>query len=60
MPSTCYTVRLPPALDAAVQKRILTMRTPFAVLVREALAAYLADTSPTGPHGDEAHPLSGR
>jgi hypothetical protein len=48
MPRTRYTVRLPPALDAAVQERLLTTRTPFAVLVREALSAYLADTTPTG------------
>jgi len=48
MPSTRYTVRLPPALDAAVQERILTTQTPFAELMRAALSAYLADTSPTG------------
>jgi hypothetical protein len=47
MPSTRYTVRLPPALDAAVQDRV-RQGTPFAVLIREALAAYLADTPPTG------------
>jgi hypothetical protein len=47
MPSTRYTIRLPPALDAAVQEHILTTRTPFAVLIREALSAYLADTAPT-------------
>jgi hypothetical protein len=47
MPSTRYTVRLPPALDAAVQARV-HQGTPFAVLIREALAAYLADTPPTG------------
>jgi len=48
MPSTRYTVRLPPALDAAVQERIRTAGTPFAVLIRDALSAYFADTSPTG------------
>jgi hypothetical protein len=48
MPSTRYTVRLPPALDAAVQERLRTAGTPFAVLIREALSAYLADTPPTG------------
>jgi len=47
MPRTRYTVRLPPALDAAVQERLLTTRTPFAVFVREALSAYLAATAPT-------------
>jgi hypothetical protein len=56
MPRTRYTVRLPPALDAAVQERLLTTRTPFAVLVREALSAYLAATAPTGtpPPADHA------
>ena len=49
MPSTRYTVRLPPALDAAVQEHIRTSGTPFAVLMREALSAYLADRAPTGP-----------
>jgi|SRR6516165_4917171 hypothetical protein len=48
MPSTRYTVRLPPALDAAVQEHIRTSGTPFAVLMREALSAYLADRAPTG------------
>jgi hypothetical protein len=48
MPNTRYTVRLPPALDALVQERILTTRTPFTVLVREALSAYLADLPPPG------------
>jgi hypothetical protein len=48
MPSIRYTVRLPPALDAAVQERIRTAGTPFAVLIRDALSAYLADTTPTG------------
>jgi len=37
---------LPHALDAQVQARIRA-GTPFAVLIREALAAYLADTTPT-------------
>jgi len=47
MPSTRYTVRLPPALDAAVQERLRTAGTPFAVIIRDALSAYLADTTPT-------------
>jgi len=47
MPSTRYTVRLPPALDAAVQERLRTTSTPFAELIREALSVYLADTPPT-------------
>ena len=47
--NTRYTVRLPPALDALVQERIHASGTPFALLIREALAAYLADTPPTGP-----------
>jgi hypothetical protein len=47
MPSTRYTVRLPPPLDAAVQARV-RQGTPFAVLMRAALTAYLADTPPTG------------
>jgi hypothetical protein len=46
MPRTRYTVRLPPALDTAVQERV-RRGTPFAVLIREALAAYLADRAPT-------------
>jgi hypothetical protein len=46
MPSTRYTVRLPPPLDAAVHERV-RQGTPFATLVREALSAYLADTPPT-------------
>jgi hypothetical protein len=48
MPSPRYTVRLPAALDTAVQEHIRTAGTPFAVLIREALAAYLADTPSTG------------
>jgi hypothetical protein len=47
-PSTRYTVRLSPALDVLVQKRIRTSGTPFAVLIQEALSAYLADTPPPG------------
>jgi hypothetical protein len=46
MASPRYTVRLPSALDALVQARVRA-GTPFAVLIREALAAYLADTPPT-------------
>ena len=45
-PSPRYTVRLPHALDAQVQARVQA-GTPFAVLIREALLAYLADTPPT-------------
>jgi len=45
-PSPRYTVRLPPALDALVQARVRT-GTPFAMLIREALSAYLADSMPT-------------
>jgi hypothetical protein len=48
MPSTRYTVRLPAALDAAVQAHLRATGLPFAVLIREALSAYLADTPPTG------------
>src|SRR5205823_4549088 len=48
-PNTRYAVRLPPALDALVQERIRASGTPFAVLIREALSAYLADTPPTDP-----------
>jgi hypothetical protein len=48
MPSPRYTVRLPELLHTLVQEHILTTRTPFAVLVRDALSAYLADTTPTG------------
>jgi hypothetical protein len=60
MPSTRYTVRLPLALDQAVQAHLLTTGTSFAVLIREALAAYLADTPPTvSPTGaDSADTLS--
>jgi hypothetical protein len=47
-PRTRYTVRLSPALDALVQERIRTSGTPFAVLIQEALSAYLAATPPTG------------
>jgi hypothetical protein len=48
MPSPRYTVRLPHARDALVQARVRA-GTPFAALIREALAAYLTDTPPTGP-----------
>ena len=47
-PSPRYTVRLPHALDARVQARVRT-GTLFAVLTREALSAYLADTPPPSP-----------
>src|SRR5947199_347442 len=46
MPSTRYTVRLPPALDTAVQEHMRTASVPFATLIRDALAAYLADLLP--------------
>ena len=46
-PSPRYTVRLPPARAAQVQVRVQA-GTPFAVLIREALSAYLADSAPTG------------
>ena len=55
--STRYTVHLPPPLDARVQERIRTSGTPFAVLMREALSAYLADTAPTGTRADSAATL---
>jgi len=48
MPSTRYILRLPSTLDQAVQERIQATGTPFAVLMREALSADLADTPPTG------------
>jgi hypothetical protein len=51
-PSPRYTVRLPPALDALVQERIHSSGTPFALLVRAALSAYLADIPPTGTPTD--------
>jgi hypothetical protein len=56
MPSPRYTVRLPSALDAAVQEHIRTSGTPFATLIRDALSAYLADILPTPPRprGDQA------
>jgi len=38
---------LPHALDALVQERLRTTGTPFATLVRDALAAHLADSAPT-------------
>jgi hypothetical protein len=47
MPTPRYTVRLPSALDAAVQEHIRTSGTPFATLIRDALSAYLADILPT-------------
>jgi hypothetical protein len=43
-----FTVRLPEPLAAVVQEHIRTTGTPFAILVREALSAYCADTAPTG------------
>ena len=47
MPSPRYTVRLPEPLHTLVQEYLLTTRTRFAVLIREALSAYLADSTPT-------------
>jgi hypothetical protein len=37
---------LPQALDARVQAQVRA-GTPFAILIREALSAYLTDTPPT-------------
>jgi hypothetical protein len=54
-PSPRYTVRLPPALDTQVQARVRA-GTPFAGLIRDALAAYLADTVPTGMPTDTPIP----
>src|SRR5262249_48068720 len=45
-PALRHTVRLPAALDTLVQARVRA-GTPFAVLIREALLAYLADPPPT-------------
>jgi hypothetical protein len=58
MPSPRYTVRLPQALDARVPARIRTTGTPFAVLMREALTAYLADTPPTAADRPPTAPLT--
>jgi hypothetical protein len=44
-----YTVRLPQTLDALVQARVRA-GTPVAVLIREALSAYLVDTSTPTDH----------
>src|SRR5438309_3853847 len=57
-PSPRYTVRLPHALDALVQARVRA-GTSFAVLIREALAAYLADIPPTATptHADTLRDL---
>src|SRR5215471_16587193 len=58
-PASRYTVRLPAPLDALVQARVRA-GTPFAVLIREALSAYLADTPPTSAlttAADSAHTL---
>src|SRR6266702_2665109 len=48
MPNPRYTVRLPPVLDALVQEHIRASGMPWAVLIQEALAAYLVDTPLTG------------
>lgn len=50
-PSPRYTVRLPPALDAEVQAHVQA-GTPFAVLIRAALRAYLAGTLPPADSAD--------
>jgi hypothetical protein len=47
MPSPRYTVRVPEPLHTLVQEYMVLHRTPFAVLIRDALSAYLADTTPT-------------
>jgi hypothetical protein len=56
MPSRRYTLRLPPALDRAVQAHLQATNIPFADLMREALEAYLADSPPTDEptHADRA------
>ena len=54
MSSQRYTVRLPEALAALVHARVQT-GTSFAVLMRDALTAYLLDTPPAG-----APPLADR
>jgi hypothetical protein len=53
MPSRRYTLRLPRALDAAVQAHLDATHIPFAALMRDALSAYLADTplTPGAPTG---------
>jgi hypothetical protein len=56
-PSPRYTVRLPHALDTQVQARVQA-GTPFAVLIREALSAYLADSLPTPAPTDADRPLT--
>jgi hypothetical protein len=48
MPSPRFTVRVPDALAAQVQARLHATGATFTALVQEALAAYLADTLPTG------------
>ena len=54
MSSQRYTIRLPEALAALVHARVQT-GTSFAVLMRDALTAYLLDTPPAG-----APPLADR
>ena len=53
-PRPRYTVRLPSALDALVQARV-EAGTPFAVLIRAALSAYLADLHRVCPHFVDRH-----
>ena len=55
-PSPRYTVRLPHALDALVQARVRA-GTPVAVLIREALSAYLADTATPADHATTVQAL---
>ncbi len=45
MPSSRYTVHLPEPLNTLVQDYISSTKTSFAVLIRNALSAYLADTA---------------
>jgi hypothetical protein len=47
MPSQKFTLRLPPALAAAVQAHLTATGMLFADLARTALSAYLTDTQPT-------------
>ncbi len=51
----CGDLYLPHALDALVQARVRA-GTPFAVLIREALSAYLADTPQAGEGRAKAAP----
>ena len=46
-PSPRYTVRFPEPLNAQVQEHLRSTGLPFSILIRDALAAYLADRVPT-------------